>query len=145
MIDLTLRFGRSPRRHSLDEHLRVEVVDAGHPQWPIVRRRLARSVWSDRWTLMELTPDGRLSARQTVVAAFLDGHVVGHACFRVEPARSAHGFVVVVARMDSRVVDAPFAGTAVEQVLQQMAESRARTMGCRGFAVASAPIRRVAA
>jgi GNAT superfamily N-acetyltransferase len=145
MIDLTLRFGTAPRRSSLDEHLRVEVIDAGHPQWPAVRQRLVRSVWADRWTLMVLEPDGRLSARQAVVAAFLDGRVVGHACFRVEPARSADGSLAVFARMDSRVVDAPFAGTAVEHVLLQMAESRARTMGCRGFAAAPGPCRRVAA
>jgi len=129
MTEMTFRFGPTHPHPSLDEHLRVEVVDAGHPAWPAVRRRVARSA-----RLMEL--DGRLSARQAVVAAFLDGRVVGHACFHVEPVRSPDGSPVVLARVDSRAVDAPFAGTAVEQVLRQMADSRTRTMGCHGFAPA---------
>ena len=115
---------------ALDRHLRVEVVDAAHRDWPAVRQQVERSGRLDR--LMVLDGDGRLSARQAVVAAFLQGRVVGHACLSVRPARTPAG-VTVVAGLDSRAVDAPFVGTAVEQVLMTMAESRARTMGCRGL------------
>ena len=129
MTEITFRFGPTARPTSLAEHLRVEVVDGGHPAWAALRQRMRGSV-----RFLEVA--GRLSARQAIVAAFLDGRIVAHACFHVEPARSPDGPPFVIARMDARVVDGPFADTAVDQVLRQMTESRARTMGCRGFGTA---------
>ncbi len=123
----------------IDAHLRVEVVDPAHAAWPAVRRQMERS--GGRPGRLLVSGDGRLSARQTVVAAFLDGRPVAHACFSVHPARRTAdaGRPAVYARMDSRSVDEPFADTAVEHVLLQVAETRARTMGCHGFAVAEIP------
>ena len=106
----------------IERHLRVEVVDESHRDWPAVRRQIERSGGAAH--LREV--GGRLSARQAVVAAFLQGRAVAHTAFHVAPL-PRHG---VVAQLDSHAVDAPFAGTAVEQVLDAMARSRARTMGC---------------
>ena len=108
-------------------HLRVELVDGAHRDWPAVHKQVARSGGADR---LMLHADGRLSARQAVVAAFLDGRVVAHAAVSVRPTRTPAG-VTVVAGLDSRAVDAPFAGTSVEHVLMTVVDSRARTMGCR--------------
>ncbi len=114
----------------LEHHLRVELVDDAHRDWAAVRKQVERAGRLDR--LMEHA-DGRLAARQAVVAVFLHGRVVAHACVSVRPARSPCGRVGVVAGLDSRSVDAPFAGTAVERVLMGLAHSRARTMGCPGI------------
>ncbi len=122
---------KPPRRHTLEHHLRVEVVDDGHRDWAVIRRQLARSGHADH--LMELTPTGPVSARQSIVAAFLCGRMVAHTCFRVEPVRTPHGALAVVARLDSHAVEPPFVGTSVEHVLMTLADSRARTMGCGGL------------
>lgn len=124
----------SHRPPTVEEQLRVEVVDPAHHHWPAVHQQMVRSGHGER--LMELTPAGPLSARQSVVAAFLGGRVVAHACFRVEPTRSPAGSVTVVARLDGTYIDPPFVGTTVERILMGLAESRARTMGCRGLTTA---------
>ena len=116
----------------LERHLRVERVDAGHRDWPAVRRHLGRAGGADR--LRHVGP--HLSARQAVVAAFLGGRCVGHAAFSVHPV-AGRGVVV---RPDSWSVDAPFAGTTVEHLMMAVARAGARTMGCRGGPPAAVPV-----
>jgi hypothetical protein len=132
----------APKLRSLEHYLRVEVVDDGHRDWSVIRRHLARTGHDAH--LIELTPTGPVSARQSIVAAFLCGRMVGHTCFRVEPVRAPHGAVTVVARLDSHAVEPPFVGTSVEHVLVSLADSRARTMGCKGLHRPSIPRSRAA-
>ena len=104
----------------------VESVDTAHPAWADV----ARSVAGDSLMLHE---DGRLSARQTVLAALAGDVVVGHLAFRVEPA----GGRAVRARLDSFGVDDAYTGTGVEKILADAADDYARA---RRFVFARAEV-----
>jgi hypothetical protein len=112
------------------EHtFRVEAVDTSHPAWDEVFDAIARA--GDGPALM-LNDSGRLSSRQTVVAAFTGEQVVGHLCFQIEATRSPVGGVQLRTRLDSFAVEADFAGTIVETLLADTADERARLMKCRG-------------
>ena len=68
--------------------LRVEPVDNQHPAWGEVLAAIFRT--GNRQSL-QLTDDGWLSSRQTILAAFDGPQVVGHLCFSLHAFRSAIG------------------------------------------------------
>jgi hypothetical protein len=105
-------------------NIRLELVDNGHKEWPIVAEWIARSGQSAQ----VLNEHGWLTARQIVVAAFISEKVVGHLGFRVNPQR-AHGKIVLEAGIDSLYVENP----SVEQLLFDRAQAHARLLGCRSL------------
>jgi hypothetical protein len=111
----------------INTSIRVEQVDNRHPNWSDVLGSIFRT--GNQHTLL-LHEDGCLSARQTVLAAFDGPQVVGHLCFRVEPARSAIGRTVVQSRLDSFAIEQDCDEQSVEQLLFETAERRAQTMQC---------------
>ena len=111
-----------------DHGIRVEVVDTNHSAWGAVMRNILRI--GDGHSLL-MHEHGRLSTRQTILAAFVSDQVIGHLCFRVEPVRSAIGRATVRAKLDSFSVDDAYAGGTVETLLVGTADERARLMNCR--------------
>ncbi len=61
---------------------RVEMVDEWHPAW---ERVLSFIDQAGKRGKLQVTPAGWVSARQTVLAAFIGDRVVGHLAFHVEP------------------------------------------------------------
>jgi hypothetical protein len=105
-------------------NIRLELVDNGHKEWPIVAEWIEHSGQSPR----VLNSQGWLSARQIIVAAFVGEKVVGHLGFRVSPHRS-HGKLILEATIDSLHVEKP----GVEQLLFDRAQAHARLLGCRSL------------
>jgi Acetyltransferase (GNAT) family len=120
-----------------DSKLRVETVDNWHTQWPAVLEFVQRS--GQREALM-IDADGWLSARQTVLAAFVGGQVVGYLSFRVEPIKSVQGSYVVEngraalqAQVDAFHVDDAHCDSGIGHRLITCAEARAFTLRCQAF------------
>ena len=107
--------------------LRVEPVDNQHPAWGDVLAAIFRT--GNRQGLM-LREDGWLSSRQTVLAAFDAELVVGHLCFRIEPVRSELGLTKLTSRVDSFAVEEAYGDYSVDEMLQEVADYRARLMKC---------------
>jgi hypothetical protein len=103
--------------------VRVESVDTAHPAWEAVLRSIIRSGGADALLICD---DGRLSARQTVLAAMTGAAVVGHLVFRIEPAAGRS----VRARMDSFDVDPAFTSAGVERLLATTAGHQAKVRRC---------------
>ncbi len=113
-----------------DDALRVEAVDSHHPAWDRVRSAIDRAGDSEALLLHD---DGRLSARQTVLAAFAEDELIGHLCFRVEPARSrGRSRITIRAKLDSFAINQEYAGSMAERRLHDIANERARLLRCRG-------------
>jgi len=77
-----------------DKRTRIEIVDHSHARWAAVLRLIGRL--GDRDALL-LDEDGWLSARQSVVAAFVDDKPAGYLIFHVHPV----GNGCVEARLDA--------------------------------------------
>jgi hypothetical protein len=103
--------------------VRVESVDTAHPAWDAVLRSIVRTGGVDALLICD---DGRLSARQTVLAAMTGADVIGHLVFRVEPGADRS----VRARMDSFEVDPAFTTAGVDQLLATTAGHHARLRRC---------------
>lgn len=110
---------------AVSTEVKVESVDTTHPRWGCV---LSSIRMTGNGPSLMLTADGFLSSRQTVLAAFCGGQVVGHASFRVEPARTAAA-VVVDAVLDS--LSSHTADESVAHHLLQTARARAKVQRCR--------------
>jgi hypothetical protein len=106
--------------------IRVEPVDHRHHAWTVVLEAIFRT--GDRDAVL-LGDDGRLSSRQTVLAAFDGERVVGHLCFRIEPLRH-QGRATVHSRIDSLSVEATHNTEGVEELLLDRAESQSHVMKC---------------
>ena len=116
--------------------VRLEIVDNWHKDWPAVLAFIRRS---GRAKLLLADVGGWLSARQSVLAAFKDGQVVGHLIFHVEPMQARDGGVVLEdgrvileAHLDNITVDARQQDWGIEGLLLNFAESHAKTLQCRG-------------
>jgi hypothetical protein len=110
-----------------DTSIRVEPIDNHHPAWGQVLAEIFRT--GNRAGIM-LREDGWLSSRQTVLAAFDGGAMVGHLCFRVEPVRSGPGRTAVASRVDSFSVDGQYSDQRVHDSLLSRAKSLAKLMKC---------------
>jgi hypothetical protein len=109
---------------SFSETVRVEVVDTAHRLWPKTLRAVVRTGGAESLLICD---DGRLSTRQTVLAAVRGDEVVGHLAFRIEPAAGRS----VRARVDSFAVEPGEPGDGIEQLLTRTAERQAAVRQCR--------------
>ncbi len=107
--------------------IRVEPVDNQHPAWGRVLAAIFRT--GNRQAL-QLSDDGWLSSRQTVLAAFDGDNIVGHLCFSLEPFRCEIGRARVNSRLDSFAVDSMYGGESVDDMLLEVAEYRSKLMKC---------------
>jgi len=110
-----------------DTSIRVEPIDNRHPAWSRVLAEIFRT--GNREAIM-LREDGWLSSRQTVLAAFDGGEMVGHLCFRIEPVRSSPGQTAVGSRVDSFSVDGQYSDQRVHDSLLSRAKLLAKLMKC---------------
>jgi hypothetical protein len=79
--------------------------------------------------LLRLDEDGWLSARQSVLVAFLDGKPAGHLCFHIHPVDRQH----IEARLDA-VGFAPEQATEyLAEALRQAAVHHALDLNCTTF------------
>jgi GNAT superfamily N-acetyltransferase len=104
------------------QDVRVARVDNAHPQWRRVLSLIART--GDRRKL-QIDSDGWLSARQVVLAAFLDGEPIAHLSFQIEPARRC-----IQARLDTLGIDPAHADRGIESRLFDDAVKWVRELRC---------------
>jgi len=112
---------------------RIDVVDHADRAWNGVLTLVMRT---GDWRKLQMDHDGWLSARQIVLAAFVDGKPVAHLSFHIEPG----GRSSVDARLDTYGIDAEFADRGIEHRLWVAAVARARDLRCMrliGFEIAS--------
>jgi hypothetical protein len=106
-------------------HLRVEIVDNWHRNWPTVLSTLEEQGQREA---LAVDDDGWLSARQVLLVAFdEEENVAGHVCFHVNPA-SAEGKLEIEARVDAfgtREHD-----EEIERTLWSAARQRAGALKC---------------
>ncbi len=109
---------------------RVDLVDNWHKDWPKVLQ--AVSAYGDR-TSLHVDGDGWLSARQTLLVAFVDDEPAAHVCFHVEPVhrQSKSTRACVEAKLDSFGINPKFCGHGIEPALRKAALDRASTLKCR--------------
>lgn len=105
---------------------RVELVDNWHARWPLVLRLFDRL---GQRKVLRLDEDGWLSARQSVLVAFIESKPAGYLCFHIHPKDHQH----IEARLDA-------VGFASEQVseyladaLRQAAVHHALDLNCSSF------------
>jgi len=111
------------------ESMRVDIVDNRHKQWPTVLRALERS--GDRASL-NVDANGWLSARQSLLVAFVDDQPAAHVGFHVQPAPRARRTdrACVEAQLDFFGIDPRFCGHGIERTLRNAALQRASALRC---------------
>jgi hypothetical protein len=73
---------RSPVMRATKKKVRIEIVDHSHARWAEVLKLIGRL--GDRGRLL-LDEDGWLSARQSVLAAFIDDKPAAYLIFHIDP------------------------------------------------------------
>lgn len=117
---------------------RVELVDNWHVEWPKVLTFVDRA---GHRAALHIDADGWLSARQTLMAAFVGETTAGHLCFRVQPVVDEHGHVlfddhhkaVVEAFVECFSVDEIHKAHGIGPLLIERAKARAAELRCREF------------
>lgn len=104
----------------------VEVVDDEHARWPSVLQLLDRLGQRDR---LRINAGGWLSARQSVVVAFVDDAPAGHLCFQICPLPDNR----LQARVDAVGLDSQTAGAHLRRALRETALQRAKSLKCTDF------------
>jgi hypothetical protein len=107
---------------------RVAVVDNWHEDWPIVLESIDRHGHRDA---LMLDGDGWISARQSVIAAFVDRQVAGHLCFRLKPVHERGAETIIDAHVDCVGVNDATRRRDVVKKLQAAAQDLARTLKVR--------------
>jgi len=132
----TKRSKSAPGAAASSPMIRLEIVDNWHKDWQAVLESIRR-LGDERLLLTDV--GGWLSARQTVLAAFKEGRVVGHLIFHVEPMQGRDGGVVLEdgrvileAHLDGVAVDPRQKDSDIDRLLLDFAESHAMTLQCRG-------------
>ena len=106
-------------------HLRVEIVDNWHRNWPSVLSSLEEQGQRDA---LAVDDDGWLSARQVLLVAFDEQeNVAGHVCFHVNPT-PAQGKLEIEARVDA--FGARDEDNQVQRTLWNAARQRANALRC---------------
>jgi hypothetical protein len=110
---------------------RLEIIDPFHRDWSAVLALISRR--GHRRSLM-LDTDGWLSARQSVIAAFLDGRVIGFLIFHVEPVRTLDGQLAMSAQLDALSTEGAAGDGRLGRQLDEFARSHAAdVLNCRFF------------
>src|SRR5688500_6420909 len=117
-MNATLAQSETANKHMV----RVQRIDASHPQWHPVLSHILRT--SKRQKL-QIGADGWMSARQVVLAAFVDGEPAAHLSFHIEPARRCSE-----ARLDTCGVEPAHAHTGVESRLFDDAVTWVQELRC---------------
>ena len=102
--------------------VRVQRIDASHPQWRGVLSHILRTADGRK---LQIGTDGWLSARQVVLAAFVDGQPAAHLSFHIEPARRC-----IEARLDTFGIDPAHAHAGVETRLFDDAVTWVQELRC---------------
>jgi len=105
---------------------RIEIVDHSHARWPAVLKLIGRL--GDRDALL-LDEDGWLSARQSVLAAFIDDKPAAYLIFHVYPVGDGR----VEARLDALSFASPEAKRVSSDLLSDAALRQCRKLRCVGF------------
>ena len=119
---------------------RVELVDNWHVDWPKVLTVVDRV---GHRAALHIDADGWLSARQSLIAAFVGETAAGHLCFRVQPIIGADGHVLfddhgkpeVEAFVECFGVDEIYKAQGIESLLVERAKARAEELRCRTFRI----------
>jgi len=102
------------------------LVDNWHARWPAVLRLFDRL---GQRKLLRLDEDGWLSARQSVLVAFLDSKPAGLLCFHIHPVN--HGRIE--ARLDTVGFAPDQASEYLADALRQAAVHHALDLNCTTF------------
>jgi hypothetical protein len=103
------------------KNLRVEIVDHSHARWAAVLKLIGRM--GDKGRLL-LDEDGWLSARQSVLAAFIDDKPTAYLIFHIDPVGDG--------RVEGRLDVMNFASAEATQLLsKELCEAALRQ--CRKF------------
>jgi hypothetical protein len=105
---------------------RVELVDNWHSRWPVVLKLFDRL---GQRKVLRLDEDGWLSARQSILVAFVDGKPAAHLCFHIHPVDRQR----IEARLDAVGFAADQASDYLADALRQAAVHHALDLNCSGF------------
>ncbi len=117
------------QRGPATQSARIELVDNWHKDWPKVVSAVGTYGDASR---LHIDQDGWLSARQSLLVAFMGDDVAAHICFHVEPSQrlDRKKRACVEAKLDSFGIDPAFCGRGVESRLRRAALERARALQC---------------
>jgi len=104
----------------------VELVDNWHTRWPMVLKHFDRL---GQRKILRLDEDGWLSARQSVLVAFVDGKPAAHLCFHIHPVDRRR----IEARLDAVGFAPDQASDYLAEALRQAAVHHALDLNCSGF------------
>jgi hypothetical protein len=105
---------------------RVQIVDQWNARWPEVLKLIERL---GHRQILRLDEDGWLSARQSVVVAFVDGEPAAHLCFHVDPVGQGR----VEAQLDAVGFGSAQASRLLSKLLADAAARHARKLNCAAF------------
>jgi hypothetical protein len=105
---------------------RIEIVDQWHAGWPGVLKLIDRLGHREA---LRIDEDGWLSARQSVVVAFVDDEPTGHLCFHIHPVGSGR----LEARLDAVGFSSAESSRLLSKALSDAAAGHARTLSCVRF------------
>ena len=103
--------------------LRIEPVDNWSASWSDVGAHIEKT---GKPRKLRVDQDGWLSARQIIVAAFVDEAPAAHVCFTINPTQDGS----IEAKLDSHGIDPKFANRGIESQLHQAAKDRAEMLRC---------------
>ena len=101
----------------------VDLVDNWHPRW---REVLDAIEYVGQRNALSIDRDGWLSARQSLLVAFVDDAIAGHLCFGVQPDRASN----VRARLESMEVQPGFDRDEIQCSLLVAAQKRSKVISC---------------
>ncbi|MGD0461735.1 MAG: hypothetical protein ABSB74_04525 [Tepidisphaeraceae bacterium] len=120
------RTARPAGARASNKKARIEVVDHSHARWPAVLKLIGRL--GDRNTLL-LDEDGWLSARQSVLAAFVGDKPAGYLIFHIHPLGDGR----VEARLDAAGFSSAEVNRLLSTALSHTATQHARKLKCVRF------------
>jgi hypothetical protein len=108
------------------EKTRIEIVDHWNARWPEVLKLIDRL--GHRGAL-RIDEDGWLSARQSVIVAFVDDKPAAHLCFHIDPVGAGE----VEAQLDAVGFSSAEASRLLGEALSVAAAGHARKLNCVRF------------
>ncbi len=114
------------RKKRIAKKTRIEIVDHWNARWPEVLKLIDRLGHRDT---LRIDEDGWLSARQSVVVAFVDDEPAAHLCFHIDPVGAGR----VEAQLDAVGFSSAEASRLLTKALSEAAASHARKLNCARF------------